>query len=103
AVAAYPEGSSLALFYELHGLAPGASYRTHIEVTREGGGGVLGLFRGRRTPVSLEYDGVSEGEPTRVIQTVNVGQLPPGRYRLLVGADLGARDARHTREVRFVI
>jgi GWxTD domain-containing protein len=103
ALPVYPEGSTIALYFEVHGVPRGTRYRTNVEVTREGGGGLLGLFRGRGTPVGLEYDGVSDGEPTRVIQALNVGQLSPGRYRLRLRADLGARDARHTRFVSFAI
>ena len=103
AVSAYPQGSALALYYEVHGLTAGTHYRARIEVIREGRGGFLGLFRGKRTPVSLEFDGVSEGEPTRVTQTVNVGDLAAGHYRLAVSVTPTGSDARHTRVVSFSI
>ncbi len=103
AVAAYPQGSSLDLYFEVHGIVSGTRYRTRIEVTREGGRGVLGFFRGRRAPVSLSYDGVSEVAPTHVTQTVNVGPLSPGRYQLAVEVEIGSSDVRHKRVVSFVI
>ncbi|MBI4502721.1 MAG: GWxTD domain-containing protein [Gemmatimonadetes bacterium] len=103
ALASFPEGSDLSLYFEVHGVPRGERYHTRIEVVREGGGGLLGLFRGNRTSVSLEYDGASVGEPTRVLQTLNVGTLSPGRYRLVVRAELRPGDARHTREISFTV
>ncbi|MBI4421966.1 MAG: GWxTD domain-containing protein [Gemmatimonadetes bacterium] len=103
ALAVFPEGSSLELYFEIHGLPPGARYRSRIAVEREGRGGLFGLFGGRRTPVSLEYDGAVEVAPAKVRQTVNVGSLRPGRYRLVVTVRGGPGDVGHTRAVRFTI
>lgn len=98
----YPEGSSLNVYYEIHGIPAGARYRSRIQIAREGGR-VLGLFGGRRVPVSLAFDGVADGAPTRVRQTVNLGSLNAGRYRLTVSVENASGDARHARPVSLMV
>lgn len=99
----YPEGSSLEVYYEIHGIQTGERYRSRIEIARDGRGGFLGLFGGRRIPVSLAFEGAADGVPTRVRQTVNLGSLDPGKYRLSVSVENVSGDARHARPVSLTV
>ena len=103
AAVSFPAGSDLDLYFELHGITTGEPYRTRIVVTREDGGGPFGWFRRKRRPISLEYAGRAIGQPTRVSQTVGVGELPPGRYRMVIQALFGPGDGRHERVLNFAI
>jgi hypothetical protein len=102
AVAAFEEGANLGLYFEVHGLSFGERFHARIEIRQEGRGGLLGLFGGRRTPISLGYDGVADGPASRVRQVLNVAQLKPGRYELQLVMELPG-DTRHTRAVSFSI
>jgi tetratricopeptide (TPR) repeat protein len=83
-----PSDRPLEVYYEVHGLGPGTRYRSELEVRKIGGGSVFGwvkrLFGGSDAPVALELEGVAVGPTTRVLQTVDVGDLAEGRYRLTI-------------------
>jgi hypothetical protein len=104
---AYPEGSVLQLYYEIHGLSRGDRYHTRIDVRREGGGSPLGfvgrLFGGRGRTIGLETGGVAEGRRTSVLQGVNLSSLERGWHRLTLTVEDRLRDVRHKREMRFLI
>jgi hypothetical protein len=102
AAVAYPAGSSIELYFEVHGLEAGERYQTAIEVRRTGGRGVLGLFGGRRAPISLAFDGTGEGAVTRVRHTANLGSLAAGRYVLRVSVRARG-DVHHTRDVSLTV
>ncbi|KPJ98611.1 MAG: hypothetical protein AMS20_16265 [Gemmatimonas sp. SG8_28] len=69
-------------------MAPGEAYRTRLEVRKHGGGSVFGwlgrLFGGGGPPIALSFEGVATGPTTRVLQTVDISDLAPGRYRLRI-------------------
>jgi GWxTD domain-containing protein len=88
---AYAAGSSLELYYEIHGVDAGTRYHAGIEVRGRRGG--------RR--VAFEFDGVTTDRPTRTRQTVNLPPLDPGDYTLTLVVEDPSRDIHHRRAVRF--
>jgi hypothetical protein len=84
----YPQGTSVELYYEVHGLTPGREYRTEITMEPAGGpsffGRIRGLFGGRRAPISLAFDAPAAGPVTRVRRTVDLGDLGRGAYLLTI-------------------
>ncbi|MBE0591740.1 MAG: GWxTD domain-containing protein, partial [Gemmatimonadales bacterium] len=93
----------LQVYYEVHGLAPGEAYRTRLEVRKQGGGSVFGwlgrLFGGGGPPIALSFDGVATGPTTRVLQTVDIRDLTPGRYLLRILVRPEGSDERLEREI----
>ena len=84
----FPANSIVELYYEVYGLAPGASYHTEVRLERQGGrsvfGRIGGLFGGRRPPVLLEFDAPADGPATRVHRGVSLRGVSPGSYLLTV-------------------
>src|SRR6266550_5563507 len=84
----FPEGSVAELYYEVYGLGLGASYHTEVRLEKLGGtslfGAIRGLFGGRRPPVLLAFDAVSEGPATRVHRSVDLRGVGRGEYVLTV-------------------
>ncbi len=84
----YPQGSSVELYYEVHGLDAGREYRTEITLEPARGPSVLGrvrgLFGGRRSPVQIAFDAVAAGPVTRVRRSVALEDLKRGAYVLTV-------------------
>jgi GWxTD domain-containing protein len=103
----FPEGSAAELYYEVYGLANGASYHTVVRLEREGGGSLFGairrLFGGRRSPVLLEFDAPADGPITRVHRGVELRDVPKGTYRLTVVISDPASGASATRTQRFQV
>jgi GWxTD domain-containing protein len=104
-LASYASGSSLELYYEIHGVEPGTPYRASIEVRSKGGGSIFSrigrLFGGGGPPVSLQFDAVTTARPTRARQTVNIAPLKAGEYTLRLIIEDRNSDTRHSRDVRF--
>jgi hypothetical protein len=101
----YASGSSLELYYEVHGMDPGARYRARIEVRGKRSGSIFArigrLFGGGGPAVTVEFDAATTGRPTRARQTVNLAPLDPGEYTLTLTIEDPASDVRHRRDVRF--
>ncbi|HET7039079.1 MAG TPA: GWxTD domain-containing protein [Gemmatimonadales bacterium] len=101
----YAPGSSLELYYEIHGVDPGTRYRARVEVRGRQSGSVFArigrLFGGGGPRVAFTFDGVTTARPTRGRQTVNLAPLDPGDYTLTLTVEDPARDIRHRRAVRF--
>jgi len=74
-------GGDLEVYYQLYGLAAGATYRTVLEVTREGRRSIFGR---RRAPVRLEFEGRADGPRTDVRRTISLRDVPRGAYILTV-------------------
>ncbi len=74
-------GGDLEVYYQLYGLAAGATYRTVLEVTREGRRSIFGR---RRAPVRLEFDGRADGARTDVRRTISLRDVQRGAYVLTV-------------------
>jgi len=100
--ARFPSTARLQVYYELHGLERGAPYRSRLEVQKEGGGSVLGFFKrlfgGGGPPISLTFDGLASGRISRILQTVDISDLEPGRYRLRVIVEDPQGDGEFERE-----
>jgi GWxTD domain-containing protein len=101
------EDGALEVYYQLFGLAPGASYHTEIEVARAGGGSIFGaigrLFGGRRAPVRLAFDATAEGPLTEVQRTVSLQGVAKGTYTLTVRLTESTRGTLLIRTRRFTI
>jgi GWxTD domain-containing protein len=101
----YGPGSSLELYYELHGLEPGTAYRARIEVLGRRGTSIFArigrLFGGGGPKVALAFEALTTGRPTRARQTVNLSPLEPGDYTLTLTVESAGGDIRHKRDVRF--
>ena len=99
---AYAEGGAAELYYELHGLPPGAPYRARIEVRGRQGGSVfarIGRLFGGGPPVAFSFDGVTSGTPHRSRQAVGLAPLAPGDYVLSLSVEDVERNVRRVREV----
>jgi len=99
---AYAEGGAAELYYELHGLPPGAPYRARIEVRGRQGGSVfarIGRLFGGGPPVAFAFDGVTSGTPHRSRQAVGLAPLAPGDYVLSLSVEDVERNVRRVREV----
>ena len=103
----FPAGAPLEVYYEVHGLAPGASYQSRLEVHKQGGGSIFSwlgkLFGGGGPPIALAFEGVATGPTTRVLQTVDVRNLTPGRYRLRILVRAGESSERIERELTLEV
>lgn len=84
----YRSGQTLALYYEVYGLADGAAYRTEIELA-PARAGVLGRVRGLLdSPVRLRFDNVAAAPDARFgvqeQRTIAFDEARPGVWRLTV-------------------
>jgi GWxTD domain-containing protein len=98
---------TLHVYYELHGLVEGDAYESRLEVKKEGGGSVFGfikrLFGGGGPPISLRFEGVASGPTTRILQTVDISALEPGRYKLRVIIEDPQENRRLERETAIEV
>jgi hypothetical protein len=103
----FPEGSAAELYYEVYGLARGASYHTIVRLEREGHrslfGAIRGLFGGSGAAVLLAFDAAAEGPVTRVHRAVALRDVAKGTYRLTVVISDPASGASATRTRRFQV
>ncbi len=103
----FPEGSAAELYYEVYGLARGASYHTVVRLERQGHrslfGAIRGLFGGSGAAVLLAFDAAAEGPVTRVHRAVALRDVAKGTYRLTVVISDPASGASATRTRRFQV
>jgi hypothetical protein len=88
----YFDANQLELYYEVYGLAPGASYQTELAVSEKRGAK-------RSTPtVRISYAGVASGAVTSGRRTIDLRRFKPGAYwlDLIVTDAAGRRDQRRT-------
>lgn len=103
-LARFPAGGTVSLYYEVYGLAPGATYHTVVRLEKEGGRSLLGrLFGGGRAPVLLEFDAPADGAVSRVQRGLALRDVSKGTYRLTVVITDPARGASVTRSQRFQV
>jgi len=69
--ARWQQGDVLEVYHEIYGLAPEAPYRAR-----------LAIRRGRRTVLTLGWEGRAADGVTRVSRTVDLASLRPGDYRV---------------------
>ncbi len=103
----FPHGSTVELYYEVYGLARGATYHTVVRLDPLGHrsffGAIRGLFGGRRPPVLLEFDVPADGPVTRVHRSVELRDVANGDYMLSVVVTDPADGRRLTRARRFQV
>ncbi len=68
------------VYYEVYGLTPGEQVHTELLITKQGGGGFLGLFGSRKPAIRLGFDETAEGPVARVHRTVSLEKLDTGKY-----------------------
>jgi GWxTD domain-containing protein len=90
----YRKNGSMELYYEIYGLAPQSPYSTQIEVTKQGGGGFLGLFGSKKPAIRLGFQDVAQGVPTRIHQSISLEKLSPGDYWI----EVTVKDAKGTEQ-----
>ncbi len=99
----YPRHSELKLYYEVYGLPRGETYTATLEVKKEGGGGMFGffgrLFGGGGDRISLEFGGVADGPVTRVHNSVDLGDVGKGNYKVTLKLEFadGSTETRTSR------
>lgn len=99
----YPRHSELKLYYEVYGLPRGETYTVTLEVKKEGGGGIFGffgrLFGGGGDRISLEFEGVADGPVTRVHNSVDLGDVGRGNYKVTLKLEFadGSTETRTSR------
>jgi GWxTD domain-containing protein len=68
------------LYYEIYGLSAGAGYKTEVMVAKQGNGGILGVFSGKKPAIRLSFDDQSTGLISRVHRQVGLEKLSSGDY-----------------------
>jgi hypothetical protein len=86
----YEQGSSIEVYYEVVGLPDAAQFETSITFTPITE--YNPVVEEQQSPlVSFGYDEVAQSRFTPLRRTFNLGDFPPGRYRLTVAAHLPDR------------
>ena len=75
---------TLALYYEVAGLAPGTTYRTRIEVQRTDRGIVERVTGRDRRPIVLGFEEQVTRSARGLTRSVDLQQIPAGDYRITV-------------------
>ncbi|HEY3279020.1 MAG TPA: GWxTD domain-containing protein [Gemmatimonadales bacterium] len=103
----FPADSVVDLYYEVYGLARGATYHTVVRLDREGGRSLFGsirrLFGGDRAPALLEFDAASAGPVSRQHRAVVLRGVATGTYRFTLVITDPATGASVTRTRRFQV
>jgi GWxTD domain-containing protein len=81
----YPVGqfdrkATMDLYYEVYGLAAGTGFKTEVVVSKQGGGGLLGLFGGKKAAIRLSFDDQAQGTATRIHRNIGLEKLSGGKY-----------------------
>lgn len=93
----YRRNAPMELYYEVYGLDTGTPFRTEILITKEGGGGFLGIFGSRKPAIRLGFEDHSQGTATHFGRSVALDRLSSGRYRIAVEVRDAAGNARTSR------
>jgi GWxTD domain-containing protein len=93
-------GGDLELYYQVFGLAAGATYRTVVEVRRDGRRSLLGR---RPSPVRLEFEGLADGPRTDVRRTISLQGVVRGTYVLVLRLTDPTSGTTLVRERRFTV
>lgn len=103
----FTAGDTLGVYYEIHGLAAGRSYRARIEVRKEGGGSIFAkiahLFGGGHGGVRLRYEATATGPLMRRHETIGLGSLGAGDYTVTLAIEDVSSGARAERSARFKV
>lgn len=93
----YRKAAPLELYYEVYGLPEGAPFTTEVFITRQGGGGFLGLFGSRKPAIRLAFEDQSQGLRTQLQRSVSLERLSPGKYDLEVAVKDATGAVRRSR------
>lgn len=91
ALAAWPTGGAVELYFEVHGLPEGAGYRTTLEIVPQRGNGKTGIRVGSTDRAS--------GALTRVRKELRLDTLAPGAYWLTVTLEAGGQTVQARRAI----
>ncbi|MEP6573945.1 MAG: GWxTD domain-containing protein [Gemmatimonadota bacterium] len=101
-VGVYQSGTEMELYYEVYGLPQGEPFKTQLAVTKEGGGGLFGLF-GKKAAISLRFEDHTEGTQTRIHRSLPLEKLSTGRYHIdLLVTDSAGHEVKRRREFEVV-
>jgi len=78
----YPKGGVLEMYAEVYGLPAEAPYKLELVVLKRGGGGLFGIFGGKRTQVGLKSEERATGPRTILHRGLGLEKLSPGGYWL---------------------
>jgi hypothetical protein len=93
----YRRAAPMELYYEVYGLETGAPFRTEILITKQGGGGFLGIFGSRKPAIRLGFEDHAQGTATHIGRSVALDRLSPGRYWIAVEVKDAAGNTRTSR------
>ncbi len=97
----------LYLYFEIYDLVPApdgmARYELEIDLTREGGGGLLSMFRSSPRGVSVRFPGEVRGRDASTYQILDVTDQEPGTYVLTLTVRDAQTGERKTRTQEIVL
>lgn len=93
----YRRSSAMELYYEIYGLVSGTPVETQVVITKQGGGGLLGIFGSKKPVIRLAFQDQAEGLATRFRRSVSLERLSSGRYWIEVIAEDGSGVVRRNR------
>ncbi|HXW96981.1 MAG TPA: hypothetical protein VEI47_05295, partial [Gemmatimonadales bacterium] len=93
----YRRAEEMELYYEVYGLPEGTVVKTEVVVTKEGGGGFLGIFGSRKPAIRLAFEDQSAGPETRFRRSVSLDRLSEGSYWIEVIARDPSGQVRRSR------
>ena len=99
----YRRSAEMELYYEVYGLETGAPFQTTILITKQGGGGFLGIFGSRKPAIRLGFEDHAQGMATHIGRTVALDRLSPGHYWIEVLLKDAAGATRTSRSAFEVI
>jgi hypothetical protein len=83
-IGTFRKSAAMDLYYEVYGLFQGAGYKTEVVVAKDGGGGLFGMFGGKKAAIKLNFEDQAEGPLTRVHRSIGLEKLSGGKYWLEV-------------------
>jgi predicted Ser/Thr protein kinase len=101
AIGANRQGTNLDVYYDVCGLEDGATFTTHVSVSRSTSG-LKRLLGGGVQPIALSYDEKAGGPAVRRHRTISFGDMPAGSYSLDVVV-LDEKGRRRERVVEFQV
>lgn len=99
----YRRSAGMELYYEVYGLETGAAFGTEVLITKQGGGGFLGIFGSRKPAIRLGFEEHAQGTATHIGRSVALDRLSPGRYGITVVVKDASGSTRTSRALFEVI
>ena len=101
AIGANKQGTNLDVYYDVCGLEDGATFTTHVAVSRSTSG-LKRLLGAGVQPIALSYDEKAGGPAVRRHRTIAFSDMPAGSYSLDVVV-LDEKGRRRQRVVEFQV